>query len=54
LVDPDNDFNAGGALCKQVIKNDNGSFKAYGKVRGTCLSCAREIMGKNRTQYFSW
>jgi hypothetical protein len=54
LVDPDDDFNAGGALCKEVIKNDNGSFNRFGKVRGTCLSCAREIMTRNRTRYFSW
>jgi hypothetical protein len=33
LVDPNDDFNAGGALCKEVIKIDNGSFKGFGKVR---------------------
>lgn len=44
LVNPSDDYNAGGAILKQVLKNDDGGFKDFGKVRGVCLQCSRAIL----------
>jgi hypothetical protein len=53
LVDPDNNFAAGGAIQRQFIERDEktGEITKIGKVRGVCLSCARAMIAlENKTR----
>ena len=45
LVDHEDDYNAGGAILKQVLERDEtGIPTKMGKVRGVCLSCSKAIL----------
>jgi hypothetical protein len=46
LVDPDNNFAAGGAIQRQVIERDKetGEITKIAKVRGVCFNCAKAMI----------
>jgi hypothetical protein len=45
LVDPDNNFAAGGAIQRQVLERDKDTNKVkVGRVRGVCLNCAKAMI----------
>lgn len=49
LVDYTDDYNAGGALLKQVLEKDEAEKTIkVGKVRPVCLSCAKDIMNRSK------
>jgi hypothetical protein len=55
LVDPDNNFAAGGAIQRQVIERDKetGEITKIGTVRGVFLNCAKAMIsleGKVRVE----
>lgn len=46
LVDPDNNFAAGGAIQRQVIERDKetNEIVKIGRVKGVCLNCAKAMI----------
>jgi hypothetical protein len=54
LVDPDNNFAAGGAIQRQVLERDKktGEITKIGKIRGVCISCAKAMIQYERKTTF--
>jgi hypothetical protein len=46
LVDPDHNFESGGAIQREVIERDRngGEIIKIGRVRGVCVNCAKAMI----------
>jgi hypothetical protein len=46
LVDPDHNFESGGAIQREVIERDrkSGEIIKIGRVRGVCVNCAKAMI----------